>query len=80
MLEVFPCILCVYLLIDYCFFFAVKPDSVVISKEDDTELKNGTILGPLTEGDEVLLTCKAVGGKPVPRVEWWNGTSPLLGK
>ncbi|CRL01064.1 CLUMA_CG014257, isoform A [Clunio marinus] len=31
---------------------------------------NGTVLGPKEEGDDVLLTCRVVGGRPTPMVRW----------
>lgn len=31
---------------------------------------NGTTLGPKEEGDDVLLTCRVVGGRPPPVVRW----------
>lgn len=27
-------------------------------------LLNGTILGPMEEGDDIMLTCRVIGGKP----------------
>ncbi|KAL7041688.1 hypothetical protein ACKWTF_000854 [Chironomus riparius] len=37
---------------------------------------NGTTLGPKEEGDDVLLTCRVVGGRPPPQVRWLvNGLS-----
>ncbi|XP_037038777.1 hemicentin-1 isoform X2 [Bradysia coprophila] len=31
---------------------------------------NGTILGPMEEGDDIMLTCRVVGGRPQPEVRW----------
>ncbi|XP_031617439.1 nephrin-like isoform X2 [Contarinia nasturtii] len=31
---------------------------------------NGTILGPMEEGDDIVLTCRVTGGRPQPQVRW----------
>lgn len=37
---------------------------------------NGTILGPMEEGDDIMLTCRVIGGRPQPEVRWLvNGLS-----
>lgn len=38
-------------------------------------IKNGTNLEEKNEGTDVVLTCTSVGGKPLPMVAWYNGTS-----
>ncbi|CAO1395992.1 unnamed protein product [Diamesa serratosioi] len=35
---------------------------------------NRTTVGPMEEGDEIILTCRVVGGRPQPQVSWFmNG-------
>ncbi|KAL5282152.1 hypothetical protein ACFFRR_005408 [Megaselia abdita] len=31
---------------------------------------NGTTLGPKQEGDDIVITCRVVGGRPAPQVRW----------
>ena len=45
-----------------------KPDDVIITMENGTELVDGAILGPYTEGSNLLLRCHAKGGRPIPEV------------
>ena len=45
-----------------------KPDEVVVAMENGTELEDGAILGPYTEGTNLVLRCKASGGRPIPEV------------
>ena len=45
-----------------------KPDSVSVTMENGTEISDGDVLGPYTEGTELSLKCKASGGRPVPEV------------
>ena len=45
-----------------------KPESVIVSMNNGTELEDGAILGPYTEGTNLVLRCKASGGRPIPEV------------
>ena len=45
-----------------------KPDEVSVSMSNGTELEDGSILGPYTEGSNLVLRCKASGGRPIPEV------------
>ena len=45
-----------------------KPDDVIVTMENGTELEDGYILGPYTEGSNLLLRCHAEGGRPIPEV------------
>ncbi|KAG5676002.1 hypothetical protein PVAND_005857 [Polypedilum vanderplanki] len=47
----------------------ILPEYPVILNRWGRQL-NGTILGPKEEGDDVLLTCRVVGGRPPPQVRW----------
>jgi len=38
------------------------------------------MVGPFNEGQEIRLLCEAGGGKPIPRVNWYNGTELLTGE
>ena len=44
-----------------------KPDDVIVTMENGTELEDGYILGPYTEGSNLLLRCHAEGGRPIPQ-------------
>ncbi|CAH0400401.1 unnamed protein product [Chilo suppressalis] len=37
----------------------------------------GNIAGPFREGQDLLLSCQAAGGKPSPDVSWWRGEERL---
>ncbi len=37
-------------------------------------------VGPFNEGQELRLLCESGGGKPIPRVTWYNGTEIISGK
>ena len=49
-----------------------KPDDVIVTMENGTELEDGYILGPYTEGANLLLRCHAEGGRPIPEVSNFN--------
>ena len=36
-------------------------------------------IGPYNEGQELRLLCESGGGKPIPRVTWYNGSEKLSG-
>lgn len=44
---------------------------------DGTIVKNGSTLGPYTEGSTFTLDCRSSGGRPAPRITLWNGTRTL---
>ena len=37
-------------------------------------------IGPYNEGQELRLLCESGGGKPIPRVTWYNGSEKISGK
>ena len=39
-----------------------------------------SVIGPYNEGRELRLLCESGGGKPIPRVTWYNGSESLSGK
>ncbi|XP_075211633.1 neuromusculin isoform X7 [Lycorma delicatula] len=57
----------------------IKPEYVRLTRDDGTEVNNSSLIGPLVEGDEIILRCESGGGKPIPSVTWWNGTNPMQG-
>ncbi|XP_063245039.1 hemicentin-1 [Bacillus rossius redtenbacheri] len=59
---------------------AVKPEYVRVTRGDGAELRNSSVIGPFTEGDELALECESGGGKPIPGVTWWNGTHRMAGR
>ncbi len=61
--------------------FLAAPKYINISLPSDgtaRDMSSG-IVGPFNEGQEVRLLCEAGGGKPIPRVNWYNGTELLTG-
>ena len=63
------------------FFFvsvsAAEPKYVKISM-DGKDISDSRI-GPYNEGQELRLLCESGGGKPIPRVTWYNGSEKLSG-
>lgn len=55
----------------------VAPKSVRVLGNDGISIKNHTVLEPKDEGTEVDLICEAIGGKPIPKVTWYNGTTEI---
>ena len=61
-------------------FVAVKPTDVILTYNGQ-QVNESTKLEERNEGDEVVLTCKAPGGKPIPTVSWYKGSQLMnLGK
>ncbi|CAG0902763.1 unnamed protein product [Cyprideis torosa] len=54
-----------------------RNDNATLNKT--TLVKDNPVIGPFHEGREITLTCEAGGGKPVPRVTWWNSTKSVVG-
>ncbi|KAL0869428.1 hypothetical protein ABMA27_007663 [Loxostege sticticalis] len=54
----------------------VPPESPRIYDSEGREIL-GPIAGPFREGQDLLLSCQAAGGKPPPDVSWWNGNDRL---
>ncbi|XP_063831580.1 nephrin-like [Ostrinia nubilalis] len=54
----------------------VPPESPRIYDSEGREIL-GPIAGPFREGQDLLLSCAAAGGKPPPDVSWWNGNDRL---
>ncbi|XP_037957726.1 neural cell adhesion molecule 1-A [Teleopsis dalmanni] len=47
----------------------VLPEQPIILDRWGRQL-NGTKLGPKQEGDDIVITCRVVGGRPQPQVRW----------
>ncbi|CAG9789176.1 unnamed protein product [Diatraea saccharalis] len=54
----------------------VPPESPRIYDFEGREIL-GSIAGPFREGQDLLLSCQAAGGKPAPDVSWWQGEERL---
>ncbi|CAD0203705.1 unnamed protein product [Chrysodeixis includens] len=54
----------------------VPPEAPRIYDYEGTEIL-GSIAGPFREGQNVLLSCQAAGGKPAPDVSWYRGDERL---
>ena len=59
------------------FYFTAEPKYVKISM-DGKDISDSRI-GPYNEGQELRLLCESGGGKPIPRVTWYNGSEKLSG-
>ncbi|RZF42221.1 hypothetical protein LSTR_LSTR004370 [Laodelphax striatellus] len=57
----------------------IKPEYMKLTREDGSEVTNSSVIGPLVEGDSIVLRCESGGGKPIPSVTWWNGSFPMAG-
>ncbi|XP_015602869.1 uncharacterized protein LOC107271413 isoform X6 [Cephus cinctus] len=56
----------------------VRPKYVrVIDEVSKSTLPSGTSLGPINEGDKIILNCESDKGRPVPEVEWYRDDQRL---
>ncbi len=62
-------------------FFSAEPKYVNITLPDgqDVHLPPKSSVGPFNEGQDLRLLCESGGGKPIPRVTWYNGTQIMSG-
>ena len=51
-----------------------------MSTADGRDISGSAIIGPFNEGHELRLICQSSGGKPIPRVTWFNGSNVISGK
>ncbi|KAJ2942139.1 hypothetical protein O0L34_g11052 [Tuta absoluta] len=54
----------------------VPPESPRIYDSEGNEIV-GSTAGPFREGQDLLLSCRASGGKPPPDISWWRGEERL---
>ncbi|XP_059086621.1 hemicentin-1-like isoform X5 [Tigriopus californicus] len=57
-----------------------EPKYLNISMPETGDIVSSTSLGPFNEGEELRLLCESGGGKPIPKVTWYNGTEIMSGK
>jgi hypothetical protein len=63
-------------------FDAAAPEYVEILLEDgrtSAAIRNVSRIGPFNEGTIVTVLCRSGGGRPVPKIDWWNGQRVLHG-
>ena len=65
---------------NFSFFIPAEPKNLSISTTDGRDISSSSIIGPFHEGYELRLTCESGGGKPIPRVTWYNGSNVISGK
>ncbi|KAG4067835.1 hypothetical protein HA402_010521, partial [Bradysia odoriphaga] len=53
----------------------VPPHQILVYDASGRDVA-GTV-GPLLEGDSLVVTCEVRGGRPEPAVAWYNGTQPV---
>uniref|UniRef100_A0A336MVY2 CSON007912 protein n=1 Tax=Culicoides sonorensis TaxID=179676 RepID=A0A336MVY2_CULSO len=53
----------------------VPPHQILVYDESGRDVAG--VVGPLLEGDNLVLTCEVRGGRPEPKVTWLNGNRPL---
>uniref|UniRef100_A0A336MAP7 CSON014513 protein n=1 Tax=Culicoides sonorensis TaxID=179676 RepID=A0A336MAP7_CULSO len=55
---------------------SILPEQPIVLDRWGVQL-NGTKLGPKQEGDDLMITCRVVGGRPQPEVRWLINGEPI---
>ncbi|RXG57000.1 hypothetical protein Avbf_13945 [Armadillidium vulgare] len=50
---------------------------VIFLEGNKEKIAHQGVIGPFDLGTQLLLTCKAIGGKPSPKVTWWYNNTLL---
>lgn len=58
----------------------VTPSTMQILNEAEQPMQNGTVIGPLSEGQRLNSYCEARGGRPAPIVTWYSNGEKLHSK
>ena len=61
-------------------YLTAEPKNLTVSTADGRDISGSAIIGPFNEGHELRLICQSSGGKPIPRVTWFNGSNVISGK
>ena len=73
-----------WLMIDIYIIFSAEPTYLNITLPDGQDVLHSSTsvstVGPFNEGTELRLLCESGGGKPIPRVTWYNGSQIISGK
>ena len=55
----------------------VPPSKIVVMDKKDIDVKNGTTLGPMREGQKLELTCEVRGARTMPNLSWYRSGMKL---
>lgn len=55
----------------------VPPSAILMMNKDDTVIRNGSTIGPLTEGSRLEVICEVRDARPQPVVAWYRSAQKL---